>query len=135
MKDLKWPAVVVGVSIMFTLLVVLGVLAWAGKDATTVLAGVIAVLGALGFGYQYHRTTEIQQSTARIEENTNGRMSQMARELEAQRMALASANERHRQDMKEMADRMATMIPAPLEPPVSGAGAYVQRGAGDTSDL
>jgi hypothetical protein len=116
MKDLKWPvAAVIGI-----LVVVLGTLSYFDKDTSTVLASVIAVLSALGFGYQFSKTSEIAQSTARIEENTNGRMSQMARELEAQRLALASANDRHHQDMKQMADKMALMIPAPLEPPTSG---------------
>jgi hypothetical protein len=117
MKDLKWPAV----AVIAVLVVVLGLLSYFDKDPSTVLAGVIAVLSALGFGYQFSKTSEIAQSTARIEENTNGRMSQMARELEAHRLSLASANERHRQDMREMADRLAIMVPAPLEPPVSGA--------------
>jgi len=126
MKDLKWPAVaVIGV-----LIVVLGFLSYVDKDPSTVLAGVIAVLSALGFGYQFSKTSEIAQSTARIEENTNGRMGQMSREIEAQRMALANANEKHRQDMKEMADKLAVMIPAPLEPPVSGLG-----GEGNTANL
>jgi len=124
MKDLKWPAV----AVIVALLMVLGWLSYNGKDAATVLAGVIAVLSALGFGYQFSKTSDIQQSTARIEENTNGRIGQLTRELEAQRLQLAQVNEAHRRDMSQMADRLATMVPA------DGA-TYTIRGAGDTSNL
>jgi hypothetical protein len=127
MKDLKWPAV----AVIVALLAVLGFLSYVDKDPSTVLAGVIAVLSALGFGYQFSKTSDIAQSTARIEENTNGRMGQLARELEQQRVALANANAAHRQDMKEMADRLAVMVPAPPEPAVSGT----PMGEGHSSDV
>lgn len=119
MKDLKWPAV----AVIITLLLVLGFLAYSGKDSGTVLAGVIGVLSALGFGYTFNKTSEIQQSNARLEENTNGRMGQLVNQLEQQRLQLASVNDQHRRDMKEMADKMALMIPAPLENPASVSGA------------
>lgn len=128
MKDLKWPAVVVIVCLM----VILGWLSYQGKDATTVLAGIIAVLGALGFGYQFSKTSEIQQATAKIEENTNGRMGELAKAAESERTenrALVEKlirdqqanNDQHRRDMKEMADKLAMMTP-PAELPVSVSG-------------
>lgn len=120
-EKLKWPAVVV----IAVLIVVLGLLSYADKDATTVLAGVIAVLGALGFGYTFNKTSEIQQSTAKIEENTNGRISQMTTLIDKQQRDLADVNDRHRRDMREMAERLATMSPPPFEPPVSGPGGEI----------
>lgn len=129
---MKWPAVVVIVA----LLMVLGWLSYAGKDATTVLAGVIAVLGALGFGYQFTKTSEIQQSTAKIEENTNGRIGQLTRLVEQQRQDMMSASDQHRRDMRDMADKLATMMPAEAIPTsVSGAGAYADRERGHSSDI
>lgn len=117
--DLKWPAVaVIGI-----LMVVLGVLAYANKDATTVLAGVIGVLSALGFGYTFSKQSEIAQSTAKIEENTNGRIGQLTTLIEQQRLQLASVNDQHRRDMKEMADKMAMMTPPVPENPASVSGA------------
>lgn len=119
-KDLKWPAVVV----ILGLVMVLGFLAYHDKDVTPVLAGIIAVLGALGFGYTFNKQSEIQQSTAKIEENTNGRIGQMTNLIEKQQRDLAEVNDRHRRDMKEMADRMAMMTPPAPENPssVSGGG-------------
>lgn len=123
---LKWPAVVVIVA----LLAVLGWLSYFGKDATTVLAGVIAVLGALGFGYQFSKTSEIQEkqteikkTTDTIQEQTNGRISQMMNMMERQ-------NQEHRREMAAMADKMATMTP-PIDPP----GVYADKEHKHPSDL
>lgn len=127
MKDLKWPGVVLVASVLIPLICVLGWLSYQGKDATTLLAGVGLVLTALGFGYQFNKTSEIQQSTAKIEENTNGRIGQLNATLEQQRLDLAAANEahsravrdmadQHRRDMREMADKLATMVPAEILP-------------------
>ncbi len=120
-QNLKWPAVVV----ILGLVIVLGFLAYHDKDVTAVLAGIIAVLGALGFGYTFNKQSEIQQSTAKIEENTNGRIGQMNETIQKQQRDLAEVNDRHRRDMKEMAERLATMTPpAPDNPSsVSGGGA------------
>lgn len=128
MKDLKWPAVVLVASVLIPLIIVLGWLSYQGKDATTLLAGVGLVLTALGFGYQFNKTSEIQQSTAKIEENTNGRIGQLTATVEQQRLDIAAANEahsravrdmadQHRRDMREMADKLATMMPAEVVPP------------------
>lgn len=131
-EDLKWPAVVV----ILGLLLVLGFLSYNGKDATTVLAGVIAVLGALGFGYTFNKTSEIQQSTAKIEENTNGRISHMTTLIEKGQRELAEVNDRHRRDMREMADKLASMMPVPENPSsVSGAGAYADKEHSHSSNL
>lgn len=134
MKDLKWPAVVLVASVLIPLIVVLGWLSYMGKDATTLLAGVGLVLGALGFGYQFNKTSEIQQSTAKIEENTNGRIGQLTQLLEQQRIQIASANDQHRRDMKEMAETLATMTP-PVEAPVPGAAMYATKEHRHPSDL
>lgn len=130
-SDLKWPAV----AVIVALLVVLGFLSYKGKDATTVLAGVIAVLGALGFGYTFNKTSEIQQSTAKIEENTNGRISQMTMLIEKQQKDLADVNDRHRRDMREMADKLALMTPPTLDPPVPETGVYADREHSHPSNL
>lgn len=120
-QNLKWPAVVV----ILGLVIVLGFLAYHDKDVTAVLAGIIAVLGALGFGYTFNKQSEIQQSTAKIEENTNGRISQMTNLIEKQQRDLAEVNDRHRRDMRDMAERLATMTPPVPDNPssVSGGGA------------
>lgn len=132
-KELKWPAVVV----ILGLVVVLGFLAYSDKDVTAVLAGIIAVLGALGFGYQFNKTSEIAQSTAKIEENTNGRLGQMTALIDKQQRDLAEVNDRHRRDMKEMADKLAAMTPPAPENPssVSGAGAYADKEHSHSSNL
>lgn len=101
--------------VIVALLAVLGWLSYADKDAATVLAGVIAVLGALGFGYQFTKTSEIQQSTAKIEENTNGRIGQLTRLVEQQRQDMMSASDQHRRDMRDMAEKLATMTPPTTE--------------------
>jgi uncharacterized protein HemX len=124
-KDLKWPAVaVIGI-----LLVVLGGLSYADKNATTVLAGVIAVLGALGFGYNYskqsemaQKQTETQGTVDAIKEQTNGRITDLMTMVEKQQRDHQATNDQHRRDMKEMAERLAQMMPPPFDPPVSGAG-------------
>lgn len=107
MKDLKWPAVAVVVA----LLLVTGALAFFDKDATTVLAGVIAVLSALGFGYTLNKQSEIQQSTAKIEENTNGRIGQLTAIVEQMQRNQQTTGEQHRQEMGRMADKLAMMTP------------------------
>lgn len=106
---LKWPAVVV----ILGLLVVLGFLSYKGKDATTVLTGVLAVLTALGFGYTLNRQselqnsqTEIRQNTETIKEQTNGNIGSFMTMLEQQ-------NRDHRRDMIAMADKLAAMLPPP----------------------
>jgi hypothetical protein len=116
-KDLKWPAVVV----IVVLIAVLGWLSDRGKDATTVLAGVIAILSALGFGYINNKQSEIAASSARLEENTNGRMTQLTNLVEQQRLQIASINDQHRRDMLALADKLAIMTP-PLDLPVTVSG-------------
>jgi hypothetical protein len=111
-RDLKWPAV----TVIIALLAVLGALAYFGKDAATVLAGVITVLGALGFGYTFNRQAEIQQSTARIEENTNGRIGQLVAMVEKQQRDQQAQTDQHRRDMREMADKLAMMTPPDSTP-------------------
>lgn len=122
MKDLKWPAVVLAASVLVPLIGVLGWLAYQGKDATTLLAGVVMILSALGFGYQFNKTAEIAQSTAKIEENTNGRIGSLTAQVEQQRRDMLSVTDQHRRDMKEMAEVLATMTPAAPEPSPHGGG-------------
>lgn len=127
MKELKWPAV----AVILGLMVVLGFLADRGKDATIVLAGIIAVLGALGFGALHNKQSEIQASAAKIEasnseikENTNGRIGQLTDLLEKTLRSQQDSNDQHRRDMKDMIDKMAVMSPIPTDPPVSGGGSH-----------
>lgn len=126
MRKLEWTHV----ALVGIFMVILGGLSYLGKDGMVVLTGVIAVLGALGFGFMMNKQAEIQekqgeisQSATIIKEQTNGRISQLMATIERQ-------NEQHRRDMKEMADKMAMMGPLPLEPPVSGVG-----GEGNPSNL
>jgi hypothetical protein len=130
MKDLKWPAV----AVISLLVLILGWLSYFGKDATTVLAGVIAVLGALGFGYTLNRQGEIQgeqkeirQNTETIKEQTNGRISQLMSMIDEQ-------NRAHRREMSAMADKLANMVPASPDP-TSGAGVYADKEHIHSSDL
>lgn len=113
MNDLKWPAVVVIVSI----LAVLGGLSYMGKDPTPVLGGILAILAAMGFGYTVNRQNETQATVATIKEQTNGGNRQLMQLMEQQRMDHARAADQHRRDMKEMADKLAAMMPVA---PVSG---------------
>jgi Tfp pilus assembly protein PilO len=120
MKELKWQHVaLVGLIVM-----VLGALAWFGKDGSQVLAGVLAILAALGFGYIFNKQSEIQQTTSQIKEQTNGQMGNLRDTIEQMRRDQVNAADQHRRDMKEMADRLATMFPPPADPPVSGGGLY-----------
>lgn len=129
MKDkLTWQHV----ALIGTLLLVLGGLAWFGKDGSQVLAGVLAVMAALGFGFLVNKQNEIQASNARMEatgteikENTNGRISKMQELVEKSIESQARQSDQHRRDMKEMADKLAMMMPPPpADPPVSGGGSY-----------
>lgn len=129
MKDkLTWQHV----ALIGTLLLVLGGLAWFGKDGSQVLAGVLAVMAALGFGFLVNKQNEIQASTARMEatgteikENTNGRIGKMQEMLERSIQSQQNAADQHRRDMKEMADKLAMMTPlAPVDPPVLGGESH-----------
>ena len=131
MKDLKWPAV----AVIVALLLVLAWLSDRGKDATVVLAGVFTVLGALGYGVLSSKQadlqnsqTEIKQNTDTIKEQTNGNIGQMMAMLEQQ-------GRDHRRDMKEMADKLAFMVPPDHPGSVSGAGVYADKEHRHSADL
>lgn len=118
-EDLKWPAVV----IIVALIVVLGWLSYYGKDASTVLAGIIAVLGALGYGMLTNKQSDIQtqqseikSNTETIKDQTNGRITQLMEMLDKRDRDHQTQADQHRRDMKEMADKMALMTPPPPEP-------------------
>jgi len=126
MNDLKWPAVVVIVSTM----VVLGGLSWADKDPTPVLGGILAILAAMGFGYTVNKQNETNTTLAQVKEQTNGGNKALLAQLEQERRDRMTAAEQHRSDMREMADKLATMVPAAVvDSPgsVSGAGVYADR--------
>lgn len=104
---LKWPAV----AVILGLLVVLGILSYFGKDATTVLTGVLAVLTALGFGYTLNRQSELQNSQSEIKQNTETIKEQTNGNVTAFMVMLEQQNRDHRRDMREMADKLAAMMP------------------------
>lgn len=137
-KDLKWPAVVV----ILGMVAALAFLSFYDKDVTPVLAGIIAVLGALGFGVTFNKQSETQQTVATIKEQTNGRMGDLMATVEQQRQDQNAANERHQREMshlvaenvrtmKEMADKLAAMVPPEAVNPISGVGS----GEGNASNL
>lgn len=66
MKDLRWPHAV----LMSTVLLVLGGLAYTGKDSAAVIGGVLAVLGAMGFLVK--QQAEVKEQATAIKEQTNG---------------------------------------------------------------
>lgn len=96
MKDLKWTHVVL-------IAIVLGVLAFLtynGKDGAALIAGALALLGALGFVVS--KQSDLQETAATIKDQTNGRVGELIRIVEQQQ-----------RDIKQMADKMAEMSPAP----------------------
>lgn len=132
MNDLKWPAVVVIVSMM----AVLGGLSYMGKDPTPVLGGILAVLAAMGFGYTVNKQNETNATVATIKEQTNGGYKSLMQMLEQERRDRAARDEQHRADMKEMATVLATMTPATVvdSSPTSGAG-YASKEHSHSSNL
>lgn len=108
MKDIKWQHVVV-------VLGVLGVLGWLtyeGKDGATVIAGILALLGALGF--VVHQQSEIKSQNEAIKQNTNGNVAQLLTELAETR-----------RDMRAMADTMAMMQPPATKHDTGHADAHL----------
>lgn len=125
------------VALVGVLLLVLGGLAFLGKDGSQVLAGVLAVMAALGFGHLISKQNETQATVAKLEtssaeirENTNGRLTAMQELVEKALAANQNAAEQHRRDMRDMADKLAMMMPPPADPPVSGPG-----GEGDSPNV
>lgn len=100
MKDLRWPHVIM----VLGALGVLGWLTYEGKDGATVIAGALALLGALG--YVAHQQGEIKSQTEAIKQQTNGTNTELLRQLENKDRTI-----------KQMADKMAEMTPPP-----SGSG-------------
>lgn len=132
-NELKWPAVVVIVSMM----VVLGGLSWAGKDPTPVLGGILAVLAAMGFGYMNNKQNETNATLSAVKEQTNGGYKGLMQMVEQSHRDQIASNERHRRDMREMAERLAAMTPAAVTDPVpvSGGGVYADRENGHPPNL
>lgn len=143
MNDLKWPAVVVIVALMG----VLGGLSYMGKDPTPVLGGILAVLAAMGFGYMNNKQNETNATLATVKEQTNGGNKALLDLLNQQRQDHTAANEQHRREManlvdqntrtmREMAEKMATMMPVPPEAvsSVSGGG-YAEKEHSHSSNL
>lgn len=99
MKDLRWPHVTVIVAVLG----MLGWLSYEGKDGAGVIAGVLALLGALG--YVAHQQSQIKEHTSAIKQQTNGSLSELMRQSENKDRII-----------KELADKLAEMQP-PTAPP------------------
>jgi outer membrane murein-binding lipoprotein Lpp len=89
---------------------------------------VVTILAALGFGHVVSKQGEIQKTTAKIEEQTNGRISHLSSMLEKTQQDLNAANEQnaramrdmadqHSRVLRDMADKMALMTPLASLPP------------------
>lgn len=133
MKELKWTHVTLIVAVML----VLGGLSYADKDPTPVLAGVITILGTMGFGLLINKQNETTATLATVKEQTNGNVGQLMAMVEQQRQDQLTSNEKHRSDMRDMADKLAAMSPPALDTPVlvSGGGAYASMEPGHSSNL
>lgn len=119
MKDIRWQHV----TMVLGVLGVLGWLTYEGKDGATVIAGVLALLGALGFvAYQQ---SEIKQTAATIEKQTNGAQSELMRQLEAKdhrhREEMATKDRMIRQLQQENTD-LALKVPPPAAEPEAPVG-------------
>ncbi len=124
MKKLEWTHV----AVIGLLLLVMGGLSYLGKPTEAMLGAVLAVLAAFGFGFLNNKQNEIMEkqheitaTTGAIKEQTNGRIGELTSLVEQAIRAQQNMADQHRRDLKEMADKMAQMTPAVLEP-VSGPG-------------
>lgn len=133
MKKLEWTHVTLIVAVM----AVLGGLSYAGKDPTPVLAGVITILGTMGFGLLINKQNETTATLATVKEQTNGNVGQLMAMVEQQRQDQIASNERHRSDMVAMADKLATMTPPAPEVPAlfSGGETYPSTESAHSSNL
>lgn len=104
MKDLKISHAIVIAAVVLTL----GGLAYADKDAGVVVAGVIAVLGALGVVAK--QQAEVKEQNVAIKEQTNGTNAALIGIINRQHGDLVRLSDK-------VADRLAELPPPPKEPP------------------
>lgn len=125
MKKLEWTHV----AVIAALLAVMGALSYLGKPTEAMLGAVLAVLAAFGFGFLNNKQNEIMEkqheinaTTGAIKEQTNGRIGELTALVEQALRGQQTMADQHRRDLKEMADKMASMTPAAPVEPVSGLG-------------
>lgn len=97
MKDLRWQQVV----LVLAVLGMLTFLVWQGKDGSNVINWLLPLLVSLGVAYQ---VSDVKKDVSATRENTNGNVAQLLRQLESKDRTI-----------KEMADKMADMQPAPKD--------------------
>lgn len=96
MKDLKLPhAIVIAVVVL-----VLGGLAYAGKESAAVIAGILVVLGAMGLVVK--QGAEVKEQNVAIKEQTNGNQKE-----------LLGVIMRQHEDLVRLSNRLADMQPPP----------------------
>lgn len=121
MKTLTWPQAIVAASV----LLVIGALAYAGKDTSALVTSGLAILGALGLLVK--QQTEVKaESVAKldaVQQQTNGNTKELMAIIKSQQeqiAALVTAAQTlqtqqaaaHRADLVAMANKLAEMQPA-----------------------
>lgn len=113
MKDLGWPHVF----LIAVVLLVLGGLAYAGKDSAAVIGGVIALLAAMGFVVKGQ--AEVKEQAAAIREQTNGTTTNLVTLIRDQQRVhqqqMIEQQRKHQDQMMQMAERLAGMQPLPAQ--------------------
>ena len=105
----------------------MGFLAWQKVDNATTVLGIITVLGALGF--VIHKQGEQGERAANIQTTVNGNNAKLVEMLAVgqrefrdfvveQQHAMAELASTNQQHMRELADRLADMIPPSAVPQV-----------------
>lgn len=118
MKDLRWPHAFV----LAVILLVLGGLAYTGKDSAAVVAGVIAVVA--GVGLVIKGQGEVKEQTTAIRDNTNGTMTnlvnlvrdiqnQMVEQQRTHQDQMVEQQRNHQIQMLQLAEKLAGMQPLP----------------------
>lgn len=122
MKDLRWPhAFIVGI-----VLLVLGGLAYSGKDSAAVVGGILAVLGAMGF--MVKQQAEVKEQTVAIKENTNGNIAALMALITQMQQQQADRDREHREQIVQLANKMAEMRPPPPVADPKGEDPFGEQG-------
>jgi len=123
MEKIKLPHAIVIVSVMF----LMAFLVWKGVDSAPTVLGILTVLGGLGFvvhnqGQQGERSANIQTTvngnTNRLVDVINQQQQEFRTFVTEHQHAMAVLVADHERHMREMADKMAEMIPPSAVPQV-----------------